>query len=893
MNYTQRGIKAKQQALNAKSGKLGRKLVLSSTIILLCAIVGFGVWGASAVFGMYKGILASTPQIKSSQVAPVGAATFILDKYGNKMDELVASNSNRIFVTMDKIPEYMGQAIVAIEDERFYEHNGVDYMSMLRAGYQFIKTMGDETQGASTITQQLLKNTIFTDWTSEGDNMIKKIKRKLQEQYLAVELTKILDKDEILERYMNTINTGQNTLGVEAAAQRYFGKSVSNLTISECATIAVITQNPSKYNPISHPEKNAERRETCLEKMQELGFITDAEFKTAMADNVYERIEKHNVDFLENNSTSSYFSDAVTYDVRADLLAAGYSETNADFLLNSGGLRIWTTMDPEIQVIVDQAVSDPANYPEDVRWQLEYALTVYHPDDTHQNYSQEMMTKYFKENIDADFDLLFNSKEEALEAVELYKDAVMEEGDEFDEKVNITIQPQISIMIMDQATGEVVAMSGGRGTKEGRLTLNRATSAYRGPGSTFKVLAAYAPAIDSAGMTLSTVFNDAPFSYDDGTPVRNWYTEYRGLNTIRKGIEQSLNIVTVKAITQITPRLGYDYLKNWGFNKITDHYVLNGQVYGDDEQPLALGGVTIGVSNEELTAAYASIANGGVYTKPKLYTKVLDSDGNVILDNTESETHRVLKETTAFLLTDAMIDVVTQPKGTGTAVRFNNMTIAGKTGTTTDDFDVWFAGYTPYYTCSAWAGYDTPTKMNKEEKNVAKTLWRTIMEQIHADLPYAEFEVPEGIVEMEICKVSGKLPNPAGTCAAHGALGKEYYDEFNIPTETCDVHFSGQVCGYENLIACPECPFQYTGTWILTPIEDESLFQGSTIQIENPDGTITYQEPRTSNMCSHDAMFFAQPNAQELVNQMWAELSIRIQEAEAAKQAAAGATPTP
>ena len=879
MNYTQRGVREKQQALTSKTGKFSRKFFLTLVILLLVAVLTIGIWGASAAYGMYRGILASTPQIRSDQVAPVGAATFIYDANGNKMDELVATNSNRIFVTMDQIPEYMGYAIVAIEDERFFDHNGIDFMGMLRAGFQFIKTLGDETQGASTITQQLLKNTIFTDWTSEGDNMIKKIKRKIQEQYLAVELTKILDKDEILERYMNTINTGQNTLGVEAAAQRYFGKSVSDLTISECAVIAVITQNPSRYNPISHPENNAERRAKCLKNMWEQGFITEAEYEEALADNVYERIESHNIDYLDNASTSSYFTDAVTYDVKADLIEAGYSETNAEFLLYSGGLRIMTTMDPEIQAIVDEEVNNPDNYPDKIYWELDYALTVFKKDGTHQNYSKEMMTKYFKENVDANFDLLFNSEEEALQAIEDYKDTILQEGDEVDEKIELVIQPQSSVLIMDPYTGYVVAMSGGRGEKEGRLTLNRATSTYRGPGSTFKVLAAYAPAIDYAGMTLGTVFVDAPFYYTQTNDVRlvnNWHKEYRGPSTIREGIKRSMNVVTVKALTQITPKLGYDYLKNWGFSKITDHYVVNGQVLSDINQPLALGGVTIGVSNEELTAAYASIANGGLYNEPKLYTKVLDSEGNVILDNTQDNSRQVLMETTAFLLTDAMVDVVTATGGTGLAVNFGDMAIAGKTGTTTDSKDVWFAGFTPYYACSTWAGYDNNQKMNSSEDDIAKKLWKGIMGRIHEDLPYAGFAVPNGIVEVEICSRSGKLADPSGICAAH--LITEYFTEETVPTQTCDVHYSGMICGYDGLPATAECPFASLGTCELTPIEDASLWEGSSMLIQ-PDGTITYQEQRTSNTCQHDILFMTQPNAQEIVNNQLGEIIARQQAA--------------
>ncbi len=698
MDYSKKGVRARQRAMNAKSQKMGRKVALLVLKFFLVTIVGISIIGISAGIGMYKGILASTPEITPSDVAPVGAATFVYDCEGNKLDELIAVNSNRIIVTQDKIPENLAHAFVAIEDERFYQNNGIDYKGLLRSAYQFIKTLGTETQGASTITQQLLKNTIFTDWTSEGKNYIKKIKRKLQEQYLAIELTKTLSKDEILVRYRNTINLGQNTLGVEAAAQRYFGKSCSELTLSECAVIASITQSPSRYNPISHPEENAKRRITCLKNMLELEFITQDEYDEAIADNVYERIESHNINYLANSSSSSYFTDAVQQQVKEDLLAAGYNETQAEFLLYSGGLRIMTTMDPQIQAIADAEVANPDNYPADVKWLLDYALTITHTDGTHTNYSKEMMTKYFKENVDKDFNLIFTSQDAALEAIEQYRDSLMQEGEDYDENYSLTPQPQTALAIIEQETGYVRALVGGRGTKEGRLTFNRATDATRQPGSTFKILASYAPALDSCGITLASVYIDAPFNYADGTPVRNWYGEaYKGPVTVRYAIEQSLNIIAVKTITQITPKLAYDYLINFGFTTLTTGKVVGNQVLGDVNQATALGGLTDGVTPLELTAAYATIANGGIYNTPKLYTQVLDADGNVILDNTGTEdSHRVLQESTAFLLTDAMVDVVT--KGTGTAANFSGMAVAGKTGTTSNNVDVWFAGFTPYYT---------------------------------------------------------------------------------------------------------------------------------------------------------------------------------------------------
>lgn len=888
MNYSRKGVRAKKKALNAKSPKIGKKAALLVLKLFLVSIVGIGVIGASAGIGMFKGILASTPQITPNEVAPVGAATFVYDCEGHKLDELVAVNSNRIIVTQDQIPEHLANAFVAAEDERYYQHNGIDYKGMVRAGYQFVKTLGDETQGASTITQQLLKNTIFTSWTSEGDNMIKKIKRKLREQYLAIELTKTLSKDEILVRYMNTINLGQNTLGVEAAAQRYFGKSCSELTLSECAVIAAITQNPTRYNPISHPDKNAERRERCLKTMLRLEFISKEEYDEAIADNVYDRIESHNINYLANSSSSSYFVDAVQRQVKEDMLAHGFNETQTEFLLYSGGLRIMTTMDPKIQAIADAEVANPEHYPPNVKWLLDYALTITHADGSHDNYSKEMMTKYFKENVNKNFNLIFTSQDAAFEAIEQYRNTLLREGDDYDETYHLSPQPQVALAVIEQETGYVRALVGGRGVKEGRLTFNRATDAMRQPGSTFKVLASYAPALDSCGITLANVYIDAAFNYADGTPVRNWYgEEYKGPVTVRYAIEQSMNIIAVKTITQITPKLAYDYLLNFGFTTLTTGKVIGNQVKGDVNQATALGGLTDGVTPLELTAAYATIANGGVYNEPKLYTKVLYADGTVLLDNTGFENSRqVLQESTAFLLTEAMVDVVT--KGTGTATNFNReMAIAGKTGTTSNNVDVWFAGYTPYYTCATWAGYDNNVHMysKRDENNetkIAQKIWHNVMEQIHANLPNQAFYVPTGVIQYTVCADSGKLPNP-GVCP-ETSLRTEYFAEGTDPSDVCDVHYSGLICEYELLPASAECPFAYPGITTRLPAEDPSLEAGSTVQIPQPDGSIVYINPHIQNTCQHNANFFLNPNYEEILNHQQYEINLKRQQQAAFQQ---------
>lgn len=838
MNYSKKGIKRKQKQLNSTSVKIEKMFLLYFLKAILVCIIGVGIVGCCMGIGMFNGILASSPDISTLDVTPSGYATFVYDAEGNQMTKLVATNSNRSYVNMNSIPKNLANAFVAIEDERFYEHNGIDIKGIARAGMEAIKSKFKFSQGASTITQQLLKNNVFDDtWVTET-NLVNKFKRKFQEQYLALELEKRMSKDDILELYMNSINLGQNTLGVQAASRRYFDKNVSDLTLSECAVIAGITQNPSKYNPISHPDKNAERREKVLNNMLEQGYITQSEYNTAINDDVYSRIKTVN-ESMDVESVNTYFVDAVIDQVIEDLMdQLGYNETQAYNLVYSGGLQINTTQDPEIQKICDEVYNDESNYPSNVKWLLHYELTIDKANGDTENHSTEMFKSYFKQS-DANFDLLYSSQDKAYEAIEQYKAAVMGSGDKVEaENIVLTPQPQVSLTIEDQHTGYIVAMIGGRGTKASSRSLNRATSTTRQPGSTFKIVSTYAPALDSAGLTLASVQDDAPFNYDNGRPVSNWYGgAYKGICTLRYGIEQSLNIVAVKTLTQITPQLGFDYLQKFGFTTLVERRAVTNsvtgktEIYSDIQQALALGGITDGVTNMELNASYATIANGGVYIQPALYTTILDHDGNVILDRTNPETRRVLQETTAFLLTDAMVDVVT--KGTGRSVNFGGMSIAGKTGTTSSYRDVWFAGYTPYYTATTWTGYDNNEIMHDSaEKNLSKTMWRAVMSKIHENLPNKEFTKPDGIVTASVCEYSGKLP-VAGICTPH----TEYFAEGTVPTETCDAHYAGTVCAATGLPADPACPFQVPGYVTIPP---------------SVDGT-----PASQQVCPHNASYYA------------------------------------
>ena len=862
MNYGKRGARKRQKRLNSVSTRLGKMLGVNFFMALLICMISLVVVGVCAGVGMFKGILSSAPDISTLDVRPSGYSSTVYDCRGNQLTKLVAQNSNRIYQTIDKIPEDLQHAFVAIEDERFYEHNGIDLKGIARAGYIAV-TSRDFSQGASTITQQLLKNNVFTGWTGES-SLADKFIRKIQEQYLAVELEKVMSKDTILEYYMNTINLGQNTLGVQAASQRYFGKNVSEITLSEAAVIASITQNPTKWNPITHPENNAERRETVLHKMLNQGYITQEEYDDAMADDVYSLIKSHNEE-NESSTIYSYFVDEVTNQIMTDLVEKkGYTDTQAYNLLYSGGLSIYTTQDPDIQRICDRVTSNEENYPANTKWYLEYELSIEHKDGEVENISTELFESYFKKQ-NAGFSMLFSEKETADEYINRFKEEYLKSSDTvIGEHISLTPQPQISMTIMDQSTGYVKAIVGGRGKKEASLTLNRATGTKRQPGSTFKIVSTYAPALDSAGKTLADVEVDAPFSYTNGRPVSNWYSSgYKGVCTLRYGIEQSLNIVTVKLLTEITPQLGFDYLQNFGFTTLVDKQTRSdGTVVTDVTQALALGGITYGVKNIELNAAYACIANGGTYIKPMYYTKIVDHDGNTIMDNVP-EARQVLKPTTAWLLTDAMVDVVT--KGTGGAVNFGNMSIAGKTGTTSDYNDVWFAGYTPYYTCTTWAGFDNNTKLSTpEEKALAKSLWRKAMEEIHQNLENKEFKRPDGIVSVTVCKQSGKVAVD-GLCSLAGTTFTEYFAEDNKPEGTCNCHVIGNVCSMTGLRASDTCPFKTQGVIAISPEGDTAaggtpwcphsydgagnlLFNGDASAFLNPDGS-----PKTPEQVSQPA----------------------------------------
>ena len=772
MNFGKKSVSEKREKLNSSSVKVGKKAGVSALRVLLFGLLTVLAMVICLGLGSLKGLIDSAPDISDVNIMPMGYATFIYDSDGNEIQKLNSSDGNRISVSIKEIPESMQHAIVAVEDSRFYEHNGIDPRGIARAAVVAVKNHGKNMEGASTITQQLLKNNVFTNWTKEGT--MERFRRKFQEQYLAVTLESELNsegknaKDVILENYLNTVNFGAGAYGIQTAAQTYFGKDSADLTLSESAVLAAIPQNPSRYNPQRHADYNKKRREKVLKDMLNQKFITKKEYDEAIADDVYARV----IQTSDETSVQpyTYYVDALVNQLKDDLMTQkGYSEVQAKNAIYSGGLKIYTTQDQKIQKIMDEEFQNPDNYPSGTQIGLDWALSVKHKDnpDKIENYSQEMLQKYFQDQGDTDFNLLFDTEDAARAAVDTYKAAVIKEDDTIvAERISFTPEPQASMVVMDQYTGYVKGLVGGRGTKTASLTLNRATDTYRQPGSTFKILSTYGPALDTEAITLGDIVLDEPYQYATGTPVRNADGQYHGNVSIRTAIQNSYNIVAVKTLTSITPQVGFNYLKKMGFDGLVDSTSV------DIRQPLALGGISKGVTMLQLTSAYASIANKGTYLEPALYTKVLDHDGNVLLDNTPVETH-IFKDSTAYLLTSAMEDVVKY--GTGTMAQLNNMSVAGKTGTTSSTKDLVFAGFTPYYTCGVWAGYDNNIPVPKSAQNFHKVLWKKVMSRIHEGLPNVGFEKPSSVQEATIDPTTGLLAGP-GTQSF-----TEYYAVNTIP----------------------------------------------------------------------------------------------------------------
>lgn len=741
-----------KKAIGKKHNGAVKSFIFTLLKTLIICFVTISCIVAGVLGGAVYGYIKTAPSITNEQLQIKIQTSFIYDDKGNEIQKLTGKdNMNRELVYYSEIPDYLKDAFISIEDERFFNHPGVDLKGLVNAAVNFLSggRIGREG-GGSTITMQVVRN--ITGQTRRT------IQRKIQEQWNALRLERRLSKWQILELYMNIIYMGNSCYGVQSASKRYFGKDVRDLSLAECAYLAGITNNPEIYNPFTNDgKKNAkERQEIILGKMLELGKIDEKEYNEALKQKI---IIVNPDDWKKTASTQSYFIDQVINEVKKDLMAVkGMSEEMALMTIYNYGIKIYSTQDSEIQKVMDEVFLDD---------------------------------KYFPT--------------------------------EFNQKAASNLEhPQASMIVMD-LTGQVKAMYGGYGKKLASNTLNRATQIARQPGSSIKPIAVYAPAIDLGLITPASIFDDVPVymmttgkDKDKPYPVNYNPKRYDGLTSVRNAIKASVNVVAAKVWRDV---LGSDqsieYLKKVGIDRENEKYL-----------SLVMGGLNKGVNPLQMAAAYVPFANKGMYYEPSTYTKVLDSDGNVLLEK-NPQYHPAYGETTAFLMVD-MLKEVCKPVNTsypynGTAASIINeknigMPVAGKTGTTSDNRDKWFVGFTPYYVAATWYGYDNrikPIELTREEYNQAQLIWQAVMKKIHEGKEKIDFPVPSGIVKKPVCIYSGKTPTELCYKDPRGkSVIEEYFVKGTEPRydDICKVHVSGQVCTEShdiwnrNLLAGPYCP---------------------------------------------------------------------------------------
>lgn len=710
--------------------------------------------------------------------------TFIYatDKATGEMREIeqLYDTENRVWVDFDKIPQELKDAFVAVEDNRFYEHNGVDWKRTIGAAVNFVIPFRSNFGGGSTITQQLIKNVTDEDEVSA--------KRKIQEIMRALNLENQYEKDDILELYLNTIFLGNRCNGVATAAQTYFGKEVSELTLAECASIACITKNPSKYDPFRFPENNKERQELVLDLMVKYEKISQEECDAAKAQKLdFKKAENT----AKQESKQSYFVDQVINDVLRDLQEEkGYSEDLAKRMLYSGGLRIHTTLDTEIQAKMDAVFTNDESFPD------------------------------------------IKAKDGTL--------------------------PEAAMVIMDPYTGDVVALTGGRGEKTANRVWNRATQSKRQPGSVIKPLSVYAPALDYGIITMNSVFDDAPKSFDvkaTGWPKNSTNgSVWAGRMSLMKAVEVSNNTVPVDILMTLTPERSFNFMTtNLGVTSLVKSQTTSsGKVQTDiGLASLALGGLTKGMSPLEMTAAYSTFVNDGKYIEPRTYTKVLDSTGAVVLEK-KQDMHNAMKKSTADYMLNLLQNVVTGPQGTGRKAQIKGIATAGKTGTTTKDYDRWFVGLTPYYVGSVWFGYDENITVPSLSTNPALALWKAVMDPVHEDLENREFDSTEGMVKVSYCLDSGGIPthncslDPRG-----GRVATVYMLPEDKPTSVCTMHKTVEVDKETFMIANEYCPEENRSTVAL--LDYKRLYPREGVRIKDQQYLLPYE--------AQDGLFPAVPFA--------------------------------
>lgn len=695
------------------------KIFLITILILFLLLLAVGGYAAYQIYNIAK-----DAKLSKNDLAIKYENSVVKDMQGNTLGVL-NGNENRESIPLSEMPEYLPKAFVAIEDERFYEHKGVDIKRTAKATYTYIANRGKSPFGGSTITQQLVKNL-----TQEKEDTWQ---RKVREMARAYYVEQEMSKEEILELYLNLIFLGDTVYGVQKGSNYYFSKDAKDLTLAECAFVAGINHSPNSYNPfIDNNEQVLEnikiRTKTVLDKMLQLGYINSEEHTSALNE------VEQGLNFKQGafpQTVFSYHTDAAINQIIKQLQELhDWTYEQAKLYLFSGGFTIYTTQDPTIQ---------------------------------------EKMQNEFNQ--------------------EKYRTA------SYDKNGNLQYS-QAAMVLIDHKTGYVLAICSGFDEKTEAFGFNRATQATKQTGSSMKPIAVLAPAIDKGIITAATVFDDNPTSFNNGryNPKNYGYT-YKGLITVREAIAHSQNIPMVKTMCLLTPGESIKFLKNAGITSIDEKT--------DNVLPLALGGLTYGVTPLEMAGAYAAIANDGLYIEPTFYTKVVDAKGDIVLEANQTKTQVMSKEA-AYVVKE----ILTQPVKTGTAMvcAIDGINVAAKTGTTNEDFDRWLCGFTPYYTATVWYGYDNNATVRGWAINPASQIWIGVMKPVHEGLEAKTFyeSKPENAVEVEVCKKSGFLAS--SYCKSYGTAYTEFFVKGTEPAQTCPYHSYAKVCTESGLLANPNCP---------------------------------------------------------------------------------------
>lgn len=675
----------KKQKFSVRHPKIALTIKILILIIVMVAVVGAGI-----VVGMLYGVWGQDLEITQEELT-ISGNSVVLDTDGKVIAEL-SGDENRKIITFKEMPEKLRNAYIAIEDERFHKHYGVDFKRTAAAIATYVFNGGSSSFGGSTITQQLVKNITQDD----EDTGIEGVTRKVKEWAKAYQIERMLSKDQIIELYLNIIFVGGGNYGVEAGASYYFNKTAKKLSLAECAFLAGINHAPNAYNPYgdypygenqSKTDKINNRTKTVLSKMLECEYINQEEY-----DKACKKVDK-GLKFKKSNKKGkiySYHTEATIAQLINDIMKEkGVSKEYATTYLYGGGLTIYSTQDSNVQ--------------EDMEKVMEYDSSKY--------VETSRKTKDSKGNY---------------------------------------VTSQSSMVVIDNKTGYVAGCIGGLGEKTTNGDLNRATQSVRQTGSSIKPLADLIPGIEEGIINPATVYNDnyTVFTgeYAGGKYTPKNYNGYKGYRNLRQATTTSQNIPFVKSMVEITPPVAREYLREMGITSLSDKE--------DNGLSLSIGGLYTGISTLEMAAAYATIANDGEYREPLFYTEVKDADGKTVL-KAKQEKREVFSKQTAYIVKDMLTSVVTDAGATASYCRISGIDVAAKTGTTNGDVDRWLCGFTNYYSGATWYGYDKNKEKVRKTTNPAGQIYSAVMKSLHLKKKKSKFEKPDGIVTLKVCNSTG------------------------------------------------------------------------------------------------------------------------------------------